>query len=166
MTGGRRPPGPAGECAADVGARLGLVPHSEGGFFRETYRSPLLVATPRGPRSLSTSILYLVDEAHPSCFHRLVADEMWFFHEGAPLEMVFLEEPGRRARSVLLNPEQPQALAPARVWMAARVAPGTGWALAGCVVTPGFEYEDFERAAAEELLAKYPLEQDLIRALT
>jgi predicted cupin superfamily sugar epimerase len=139
-----------------VAGALGLVPHTEGGYFRETYRAAEVIETPRGRRSLATSILCLVGRAEPSRFHRLASDEMWFFHAGGPLEMLFLDGPGTPVRSIVLDQGNPQVLAPAHVWMATRVTPGHAWTLLGCVVTPGFEYQDLQKAEREELLRDHP----------
>ena len=47
--------------------------------------------------------------------------------------------------------------APERRWTADRRAnPEARWTLVSCVVTPGFEYGDFELADREALLAAYP----------
>jgi predicted cupin superfamily sugar epimerase len=169
--------GLAGLTAAQVAGVLGLLPHREGGYFRETYRSPVMVPIPAGTRSLCTAILYLLTEEDPSRFHRLRFDEVWFFHLGAPVEMVFLDP----VETLVVGPEAPQALAPGGRWMAARIAalpaegraapqtssvPGTLWALVGCVVNPGFEYDDFEAGEREALLAAYPQGADHIRALS
>ncbi len=159
--------------AAQVAAVLGLLPHREGGYFRESYRSPVVIPTPAGMRSLSTAILYLVTADDPSRFHRLRFDEIWFFHAGSPVEMVFLDP----VDTVVVGPDAPQALAPGGRWMAARVAPpapgaamalapGPGWALIGCVVSPGFEYDDFEAGNPDTLLPAYPEAADYIRALS
>jgi len=152
---------------------LGLLPHREGGYFRETYRSPVAIPTPAGMRSLSTAILYLLTADDPSRFHRLRFDEVWFFHAGSPVEMVFLDP----HEVFFVGPQAPQALAPGGRWMGARVAPpapeaetapaaGPDWALVGCVVSPGFEYDDFEAGNREALLRAYPQAADHIRALT
>jgi predicted cupin superfamily sugar epimerase len=151
--------------SAEVAAALGLTPHAEGGFFRETYRSPVTFETSGGSRCLASSILYLVDERNPSRFHRLASDEMWFFHDGVPLEMTFLGKESGRIRTTLLGRGDPQVLVPAGVWMAARVAPGEGWTLAGCVVSPGFEYQDFERADRDRLLREFPGAREIVEAL-
>jgi len=159
--------------AAQIAAVLGLLPHREGGYFRETYRSPVVIPTPAGTRSLSTAILYLLTADDPSRFHRLRFDEVWFFHAGSPVEMVFLDP----HETLLVGPQAPQALAPGGRWMAARVAPpvrgaaaapaaGPDWALVGCVVSPGFEYDDFEAGNREALLQAYPQAADHIRALS
>ncbi len=131
--------GNGGQCfpglsALEVARNLGLEPHREGGYFRETYRSAVQVRTEAGERPLSTAILYLVTENEPSRFHRLRADELWFYHAGAPLELLRLgsgvsalspEEdaaPQKAAwESQVIGPDLPQALLPALCWAAARV---------------------------------------------
>jgi uncharacterized protein len=173
--GGAAPPGISalsGLSAAEVADRLAMHPHREGGYFRETYRSPLQTATEAGRRWFCTSILYMLTATDPSRFHRLRFDEVWFFHAGSPVEMVFLDPP----ETLIVGPEAPQALAPGGRWMAARIAarPGTAsppvagpeWALVGCVVSPGFEYEDFEAGKQGDLLVTHPEAADYIRALS
>ncbi len=162
----------------EVAAALGLQPHQEGGYFRETYRSPVLVPTPFGPRSLATSILYLLSSESPSRFHRLRFDEIWFYHAGLATEIFLLGSKGRSSEAgqgsyerLLLGPDSPQAVVPGGSWTAARVAPAepgaeNGWSLVGCVVSPGFEYEDFQLGVREELSSLFPAAAELIAALT
>lgn len=179
---------PTEASATEIAKRLGLEPHREGGFFRETYRSPLRVRTGSGMRPLATAILYLLTRADPSRFHRLRFDEMWFFHAGCRAELVLLKPGAPSAASRprppgpyreghgpdvrLLGPDRPQALVPAGRWMGARVSPGEAagrvraWTLVGCVVTPGFEYEDFEPADREVLLREFPEDAKIIYELT
>ncbi len=171
-----------------MAARLGLEPHPEGGWFRETYRSGEAVQTTRGTRAAATAILFLVTAASPSRFHRLAADELWVFQGGLPLELITLDADGEAVVRVLGDAGSragalPQALVPAGAWQAARVAaaaPGDPagarpddepvaerrWSLVSCVVTPGFEYDDFELAARDDLLRLCPRQADLIVALT
>lgn len=123
--------------ASEIAGSLLLEPHREGGYFRETYRSPMRVQTDAGERPLSTAILYLVTDEDPSRFHRLRTEEIWFYHSGAPLELVLLshEKPlgsprGKMALSLptrssrLLGPDLPQTLVPADYWVGARVITG------------------------------------------
>jgi predicted cupin superfamily sugar epimerase len=177
-----------GLSALEVAVALGMQPHREGGYFRETYRSPLVVDTEAGPRPLSTAILYLLTTTDPSRFHRLRSDELWLYHAGAPAELALLGQGMPEYQAVYLN--RPQAFVPADRWMAARVITedeadwGSGraperrwtvdrrathelrWTLVSCVVTPGFEYDDFESGEREALLREFPRARKVILALT
>ena len=123
---------------------LGLAPHPEGGFYRETFRA----AAPDGARAASTAIYYLLREGDVSAWHRTDADEIWHHYAGGPLELR-LSADGRESTSVRIGAdlaagERPQGVVPAGVWQSAR--PLGGWALAGCTVAPGFEFAGFEMA--------------------
>jgi predicted cupin superfamily sugar epimerase len=181
--------------AADAAKRLGLEPHREGGYFRETYRAAEGVHTEAGMRPLTTAILYLLTADGPSRFHRLNSDELWFYHAGAVAEVVLLpplaaKTPGRLPAHRPIGLDCPQALVPAHWWVGARViseseadwgsgrtperrwvadrrsSPEHMWTLVSCVVTPGFEYDDFELGDRESLLRSYPLAREVIIALT
>jgi len=135
----------SGELTAEEVVRLlGLQPHPEGGFYRETFRAP----APDGGRAASTAIYYLLRAGDVSAWHRVVdADEVWHHYAGAPLELTLAD--GRERASVRLGAdlaagERPQAVVPAGVWQAAR--PLGGWVLVGCTVAPGFEFASFEMA--------------------
>lgn len=175
--------------AEEIVSRLGLEPHAEGGFFRETYRSSDTVQTARGSRSLCTAILFLVTAQHPSRFHRITSDEVWVYQGGDPLELAILPASatgcemtgtGAAATAVLdlVDGTDAQVLVPAHAWQAARVADrregaaaslgqgAAGWSLVACVVSPGFDYADFELADRQTLLADWPDLRTLILALT
>jgi uncharacterized protein len=66
--------------------------------------------------------------------------------------------------------ERPQCVVRRGVWQGSRLLHSgsglLGWALLGCVVSPGFEFVDYEGASAEELVAKWPGEAERIRGLT
>jgi uncharacterized protein len=132
--------------AEEVVEILGLQPHPEGGFYRETFRAPAA----DGGRGASTAIYYLLRAGDVSAWHRVVdADEVWHHYAGAPLELILSD--GRERTSLRLGPdlaagERPQAVAPAGIWQSAR--PLGGWALVGCTVAPGFEFSSFEMAPA------------------
>ena len=129
---------------------LELAPHPEGGFYRETHRSPrVLPALPDypGDRVACTSILFLLPTGVVSRWHRVRSEELWLLHEGDPLRLSLRADPDDGATSVLLSRAAPQAVVPAGMWQQAEVAPGTaGYSLVGCVVAPGFDFEDFEMA--------------------
>ena len=173
--------------ASDLVAALGLRAHPEGGFFRETFRSPLTVPTLRGERSAATGILFLLTAGSPSRFHRLTSDELWIHQAGAPIEVALLSGAGAVAGRLEAaaavsgagegaaapapggNVAAPQLLVPAGVWQGARVAAAAdagAWALAACVVVPGFDFADFEPGRRDRLLEEFPSRRELILALT
>lgn len=156
---------------------LELLPHPEGGFYRETYRSPL--SLPRdaigqrfgGARDASTAIYFLITAGSFSALHRIPSDEVWHFHAGGALEIVTLAENGARHDLVLgLDVEhgaRPQHVVQAGTWFGARLRhPRDGYALVSCTVAPGFDFADFELAERETLLARFPEHAEIVRALT
>lgn len=156
--------------------KLKLEPHPEGGYFRQTYRSEMTIGREglpdlfTGPRAASTAIYFLLEGGNFSAFHRLRSDEVWHFYEGAPV-VVHVIEPAGEYSAILLGSEAEagqsfQAVVRAGCWFASHVADWKSWALVGCTVAPGFEYEDFEMGKREELVARYPKHRDVIARLT
>lgn len=128
--------------AADMIDRLGLKPHPEGGWYRETWRSEAAMAD---GRAAGTAILFLLEHGHRSHWHRVDAEELWIFQAGAPLRL-FVASDGVTVET-LLGPgerETPQKLVRAGEWQAAEAE--LGWTLVSCVVVPGFSFDGFEMA--------------------
>jgi predicted cupin superfamily sugar epimerase len=126
--------------------QLGLEPHPEGGFYRETFRSAArVVADGRPPRSALTTIYFLLAAGSFSAWHRVRSDEVWHWHEGAPLDLLLASADFSIVRRHRLGPvdhgTEPVITVPADWWQAAR--PLGEYALCGCTVAPGFEFEDF-----------------------
>jgi putative acetyltransferase len=146
---------------------LGLQPHPEGGYFKETFRSPLQVSAPQGTRAAGTAIYYLLPKGAFAAFHRVRSDEVWHFYDGGPLAMHLLDE-GRYETVVLGRAlsagERPQMVVRAGVLQAA--VPLGDFTLCGCTVAPGFDFADWELPAREELVARYPQHAALLRHLT
>ncbi|MBO0358345.1 cupin domain-containing protein [Hymenobacter sp. BT186] len=156
--------------APDLVRHLHLLPHPEGGYYRETYRSAHTVTTDEAhTRNGSTAIYYLLENEDRSCFHRIKSDELWFFHKGQTLEIVLIAD-GQATTIILGNDlekgEQLQAVVPANTWFAAQVKQRVGYALVSCTVAPGFDFTDFELAERAELTAQFPHLQDLIEKFT
>ena len=145
--------------AGDLVRRLGLAPHPEGGWYRETWRSPLQVRAPRGLRPAMTVIHYLLDAGDTSAFHRVHSEEAWFHAAGEALELHVLEASGgyevHRLGGQGPGGGRAHAVVPAGAWQAARPAGGS-WVLASCVVAPGFQFEDFEMADRAAIAALRP----------
>ncbi|MEP7175545.1 MAG: cupin domain-containing protein [Gemmatimonadales bacterium] len=143
----------------DVVRRLALRPHPEGGFYGETFRSPLRLTLPDGRvRSASTAIHYLLPRGDRSAWHRVSADEVWHHYDGGALHLYRLG-----MGEVRLSAAVPQAVVPAGVWQAAE--PEGDAVLCGCTVAPGFEFADFELGRENALVAAYPDDAPLIRRL-
>ncbi len=125
--------------------KLGLAPHPEGGWYRQTW-----VAQGAG-RPPGTAILFLLKGSERSHWHRVDADEIWHFHAGAPLILSVAGTGAGPVTRLRLGPEvlagdSPQGIVPAGHWQAA--AATGGWSLVGCTVSPGFRFEGFELAPA------------------
>jgi predicted cupin superfamily sugar epimerase len=131
---------------------LGLVPHPEGGWFRETWRTDASSTPPGypGPRAFATGIYFLLHPGERSRRHRVRSDEMWLWHSGGPLLLRFdgtdgntpQESESRKLGASVASGERPQILVPAGVWQSAEPA-GDVPVLVSCVVAPGFDFEDF-----------------------
>lgn len=156
---------------------LQLLPHPEGGFYKETYRSPqkMTVAQPDGggaqtQRNVSTGIYFLLEQGNFSAFHKIRSDEMWHFYAGQALEVLEITA-GGDLRCTRLGPdplrgEVFQHVVPAHTWFASRVAAGGDFALVGCTVAPGFDFADFDLADRSALLAEFAQHQQTISELT
>lgn len=131
--------------------KLGLAPHPEGGWYRETWRAP----SPDGERASATAIHFLLEQGQGSHWHRVDAAEIWLWHAGDPLELSLARNDGGPVETILLGPDVTggqvvQHVIPPHWWQAAQPIEGrTGYALMSCIVSPGFEFSGFELAAAD-----------------
>jgi uncharacterized protein len=130
---------------------LQLDPHPEGGWYRETWRSPHDMTTADGRRRASATLIhFLIPAGESSAWHRVASDEIWLAHRGT----VTLELGGSadapsgselRVLGVDVADEQSvQVVVPAGAWQ--RTLPTDHDALVSCVVSPGFDFADFELA--------------------
>lgn len=151
---------------------LDLVPHPEGGFYRETYRSEGTFTPPEigDQRNYATTIYFLLTAGNFSAFHRISQDEGWHFYMGQAVEIHEITPEGEHVVHLLgldFNAGQrPQLVIPAKSWFGSRVKEGGAFALVGCTVSPGFDFADFELAKRETLLERFPSHQHIINELT
>ena len=154
-----------------------LLPHPEGGFYRQTYAASeqlLKNALPErfdGNRSFSTAIYFLLPHGNFSAFHRIKSDEVWHFYEGCPLNIHVIHPNGDyeclKLGSNMIDGESYQLVVPANAWFASEPVGDAGsFALVGCTVAPGFDFADFELAEADILVEQYPNHEQLIRSFT
>ena len=131
--------------ADQIIAKLGLQPHPEGGWYRQTWVGPdLHIGT--NTRASGTAILFLLKAGERSHWHRVDADEIWIWNAGAPLMLSLGETVARDIRMGpdVLGDDQAQAVVPAGHWQAARSL--GAWSLVTCTVSPGFRFEGFDLA--------------------
>jgi predicted cupin superfamily sugar epimerase len=129
-----------------------LQPHPEGGWYRETFRSPRMVTLEgyAGERHTATAIYFLLNPGEESAWHVVKSDEIWLWHAGGPLTLRLGgdgPQPGEATEVTLgMGPgREPQVLIPSGVWQAA-VPVGDEYVLVSCVVSPGFDFADFRLA--------------------
>lgn len=156
--------------------KLGLERHPEGGYFRQTYRADVEIAQEAlparftGPRRASTAIYFLLEAGDFSAFHRLRSDEVWHFYAGSPLIVHVIEPAGAYSRidlgSGTDNREVFQCMVRAGCWFGSELVEGGSYALVGCTVAPGFDFEDFEMGKRLELMRAYPEHRRVIERLT
>jgi uncharacterized protein len=153
---------------------LALQPHPEGGFFKETYRSPGIIPSQslpyfNGDRHYSTAIYFLLQQGDFSAFHRIKSDECWHFYEGGNLLIHVVDGEGNysciRLGKNIHEGEVFQFVVAAGNWFASEPAPGTNFTLVGCTVAPGFDFADFEMADCKTLSNEYPSHRSLIERL-
>ena len=151
---------------------LGLEPHPEGGFYKETYRSSISIDKKMLPlgyknaRRLATSIYYLLRSGEISHFHRLRSDELWYYHFGSSIRIIIIDQEGHKQTKILgpkiEKAEHMQVIIPAGTIFGAEVIDTVSFGLFGCVVAPGFEFDDFEMYNKEDLIQAYPKQADII----
>jgi uncharacterized protein len=142
---------------------LRLVPHPEGGWYREIFRSSAEVL-PQDGRPLHaalTTIDFLLQPCEFSAWHRVRSDEVWHLLEGGPLRLTLLAPTLDAIHQVELaaagTDTAPRAVVPAGWWQAAE-APAN-FAYVGATVGPGFDFLDFQFARDD------PRVSDTIRRL-
>lgn len=136
----------ADDLADELIDRLGLEPHPEGGWYRQTWQGP----AGDGGRAIGTSILFLLRADERSHWHRVDATEIWHHHAGAPIRLSVAADDGAGIEVATIGDvsagHDPMAVVPPGAWQSAE--PIGGWVLVGCTVTPGFEFDGFELAPA------------------
>lgn len=125
-------------------ARLGLLPHPEGGHYRETFRDARILSD---GRAASTAIYFLLARGERSHWHRIDAVEIWHYYAGAPLALHIHESGATQSVTLgadLASGHEPQGIVPPHAWQSAESR--GDWTLVGCTVAPGFDFTAFELA--------------------
>lgn len=153
--------------------QFGLLPHPEGGYYKETYRSPEPISKQAlpdrfaGERYYSSAIYFLLEKGNFSAFHRIQSDECWHFYTGDTLWVHMIAPEG--ALTTIQLGHQPgtvyQYVVPAGYWFASETAPGGSFSFVGCTVAPAFDFADFELADGNTLSQQFPQHSALIGRL-
>jgi predicted cupin superfamily sugar epimerase len=149
---------------------LDLSTHPEGGYYREKYRSKEIFKPEGfdGQRNYLTSIYFLLEEGNVSHFHSINSDELWCYHAGDPLSIFMIDQNGELDQLVLGSNLQKgevlQALVPAGTIFGSKS--NGEYSLAGCIVSPGFDFQDFKLYSTSYLLNRYPNCEAIIRQLS
>jgi predicted cupin superfamily sugar epimerase len=147
--------------------KLELLPHPEGGFYKEMYRSEDKLDDK--DRNLLTSIYFLLTSEHVSHFHRIKSDELWYFHAGSTLTVHTLDENGYSAFKLgtdVANGQLPFYLVKKNTIFGSTIDHPNSYALVSCAVAPGFDFRDFELFERNELLNLYPDNEEIVTILT
>ena len=145
---------------------LNLTPHPEGGFYRETYRSKDVLKDVN--RNLVTTIYFLLRSEDISHFHSIKSDEHWFFHAGSPLVVHTLDKNGHHKHLVgldLKKGETPHFIVPKNTIFGSQVIEKNSYSLVSCLVSPGFDFDDFELIKRAELLKEFPEHEEIIEIM-
>lgn len=155
--------------AQKIIGQLDLMPHPEGGFYKPTYTSEATLPSSQGERKLYTNIYFLLRSHDISHLHRLQSDEFWYFHAGKSLTVHMIHEDGVyeevKIGLDIENGEVPQFKVPKHTIFGSSVNHEDAYALVSCMVSPGFEFEDFELFTQDDLIQKYPSHKEIIQKL-
>ncbi|MCF0148652.1 MAG: cupin domain-containing protein [Clostridium sp.] len=145
---------------------LNMQPHIEGGYFKESFLSKDEF---NKDKKLWSSIYFLLRTGEVSNFHRLKSDELWYYHDGEALTIYMITNEGelitKKLGKNIENGETPQVLVEKGCIFGSAMN-NHGYALVGCMVSPAFQYDEFELFKREYLLDLYPNYKDIIMKLT
>ncbi|MDA8792976.1 cupin domain-containing protein [Bacteriovoracaceae bacterium] len=155
----------------DVIKKFKLVPlPEEGGYYKLTYKDELAGDFKGKKRSASTCIYYLVTPDEFSGLHAVKSTEIFHFYAGDPVEMVQISSNGELQKFVIGNDlsknQIPQIVVEPMIWQGTKLLDGGKWALLGCTVSPGFEFEDFFNGTYGDLIERFPQHEDIIKRYT
>ena len=159
--------------AQEIIKRFHLEPHLEGGYFREDYKSEIVLpgsVTGKGDRSIITTCYYLIPKGERSIFHRLFSDEIWYFLFGGAVNFFEIDDSGKMTTTVLgpdLRKNQVlKHLVKKGAWFGVLPRDGTDYAFFSAIVYPGFEYADWEKGDRDFLQKICPEAVETIKLLT
>ncbi|MBT8392846.1 MAG: cupin domain-containing protein [Ignavibacteria bacterium] len=154
--------------------KLKLKKHPEGGYYKEIYRSGEIIIGEHLPkrfkssRSFSTSIYFLLEGEQISAFHLLQSDELWHFYDGSNVILYVINKNGRLSKKKIGKGDgcNFQITIEKNSWFAAELESKKSFALVGCTVSPGFDFEDFVMGKRNALVQRFPKHKSILERLT
>lgn len=140
--------------------KLGLMPHPEGGFYRQVFGND-----ETGKKNIST-IYYMLTDNDISAFHKLHnVVEIWYYHIGEKLNIYIIDNEGALTTHTLSATDELQVVIQPEQWFAAEIAEKKGFSIVGCAVAPAFTFENFELAEKDKLIKNFPQHKALIEKM-
>lgn len=140
---------------------LQLIAHPEGGYYRETIRED-----GKG-RAAFSSIYFLLTADNISHFHRIDADEVWYYHAGDALTIHMITPSGdyetAQLGTSIKDGQVLQFKVPKGTIFASSIEGENQFSLVGCMCQPAFEFEQFELFDQQELMTLYPHLESIIK---
>jgi len=155
--------------------KLGLTPHPEGGYYRETYRAEELYEVNGIQKNCATAIYFLITDTNFSALHKIQSDEIFHFYYGDSVDFVMFDEKNKPIRKTLgtniQEGEKPQIIVPKNMWQGFKINKTNpnninGFCLMGATVAPGFDYKDFKLGSKIDLMMEFPEYHKIIHEFT
>lgn len=123
--------------------RFNMIPHVEGGYFKEICHSSIPY---NDKQTLYSSILFLLGENDISHLHVLEEDELWYYQGGDDCTIIELDE-NLNYKEIKLGLSDkialPQFLVKKGHIFGSKYT-GKNYTLVGCMVSPAFTYDHFK----------------------
>lgn len=157
---------------------LNLLPHPEGGYFSQTFKSQNLVTLTNSmqykdnaTRPACTSIYYMLIGKDFSAWHSIKSDESWYYHKGSAVKIHIIDSEGTLKTIILgdklsIKEANFSVTVKAGNWFAAELMDKSAYGLVSCSVSPGFEYRDYVIVERNFLLEHFPQHKNIIIKLT
>ena len=153
---------------------LKMEKHPEGGYFAsafssdESWSKECLPSRYKGSRVLYSSIYYLLECSEVCCLHKLATDELWSYYAGGSLRLHLFEANNKYSfKDMGSNIDEGQTLhfkVNRGVDFGGEVINGD-YVLAGCVLSPGFSFDDHSWSDASTLIKAFSEHKSLISRL-
>lgn len=154
-----------GDKVSELIARLELLPHPEGGYYKEVFRSDKNVIIDGEARgAICTTIYFLLPAQTFSALHKIRGEEQWFFLNGSPLN-IYEFKPDGTLQVTELSVDNPWHCINPDNWFASRPAHANGYCLVCCVVAPGFNFDEFKLASYKAMQETFSQHDPLLRSL-